>query len=611
MRYLCIISLFLINSFSYAKSTLFFYEIDPFYNFSIKFNKQDYPDKKYILNPVKLSLGNYQEFKAIDFKKGISIEALKGEKIYKSFIINNVSKDTYISMDLRLVADSGTLSRSDFDLNLIPTWFQAGRSTLKSKHHKFLTHELLLKSDYNYSFKDEWKNIRGKWVYFPPVVDGVNNSTNSNSIKSYIPEADLRRVLIEFNVPENIVAGDYVVYLDVIDQVSKAKIYQLPVSIHIYDKSIDKTSKDKYDIFIFTYLSLDPEVGRKNSYINGQNYFGAFDKQKNIYTAHVKDISDHGFNALLALDWRPAYLNEALKIIKSTDLKKLGIYATVPVGKNNNVLTKETVEVFKENGFEPLFYGYDEPGCNTKLNNQIELNKEIHMYGAASINACFWDDKSIALNKGSLADRSQFDYLAFSMGSHGNDEFLDSLPVKQPVKGLKQLAYWHPHVENPIRNKLYMGYWLWASGLDGVIPHGYYFLPHISKFMSNKNKLNSNFYPLSPYNDSGMWGKPEGIYRQHSTVYPSENGIISTLQWEGVADGVTDLILISQLENLLITRDDSFDAKYMREVNILLSEIKEQALINGSADLSAEDTARYLGLMNVWKSKIKYFINLL
>lgn len=102
--------------------------------------------------------------------------------------------------------------------------------------------------------------------------------------------------------------------------------------------------------------------------------------------------------------------------------------------------------------------------------------------------------------------------------------------------------YWPLHLERPTLHRLLAGYGLWYSGAQGISPYCYQHLPK---------------YPSDPFNDNQPWepnfrlsGRRLDL-RHHLTTYPSQTGPISTVQWEGVKQGLTDLAYLYTWESIL------------------------------------------------------------
>ncbi|MBI2809744.1 MAG: hypothetical protein HYX67_02780 [Candidatus Melainabacteria bacterium] len=86
-------------------------------------------------------------------------------------------------------------------------------------------------------------------------------------------------------------------------------------------------------------------------------------------------------------------------------------------------------------------------------------------------------------------------------------------------------------MEKPSLNRVLAGAYLWKSGANGISPYCYQHMP---------------VYPNSPFDDFDEWEPgfhESGInkpFKDHMTTYPARNGIIPTLQWEALRDGITD-----------------------------------------------------------------------
>ena len=134
-------------------------------------------------------------------------------------------------------------------------------------------------------------------------------------------------------------------------------------------------------------------------------------------------------------------------------------------------------------------------------------------------------------------------------------------------------------------------------------PHAYLIKPHVAQVKGQHfDQVRGR---LSPYNDFSMWANAESPFRQHATVYPKKEGFISTLQWEAVADGVTDLILVNQLEGLVAARGET---PQRQRALALLEAIKARALIRNTSAITEKDTKEYQRLMTEWKADIKQLI---
>lgn len=96
-------------------------------------------------------------------------------------------------------------------------------------------------------------------------------------------------------------------------------------------------------------------------------------------------------------------------------------------------------------------------------------------------------------------------------------------------RGHKIFNYGNPQTgpENPFLFRLNYGVVLWANGYDGAMPYAY---QHC--FGSCWNDVD------------------HAKYRDHNLTYPTVDGVISTIAWEGFREGIDDVRYLTTLENL-------------------------------------------------------------
>lgn len=97
-------------------------------------------------------------------------------------------------------------------------------------------------------------------------------------------------------------------------------------------------------------------------------------------------------------------------------------------------------------------------------------------------------------------------------------------------RGGKIFNYANPQSgpENPFPFRLNYGIVLWANGYDGAMPYAY---QHC--FGSCWNDIDHS------------------KYRDHNFTYPTSDGVIDTLAWEGFREGIDDVRYLTTLENLV------------------------------------------------------------
>jgi hypothetical protein len=211
-------------------------------------------------------------------------------------------------------------------------------------------------------------------------------------------------------------------------------------------------------------------------------------------------------------------------------------------------------------GFGPTYiYGRDE-ASGAALQGQRNLWTRVHQVGSRVFVAGYTGayplvgdllDLFVHYGKPSAAEAAQWH-------SQGKKIFNYANPQSGP--------------ENPYLFRLNYGVMLWAHGYDGAMPYAY---QHC--FGSCWNDVD---HPT---------------YRDHMFTYPTINGVISTLAWEGFREAVDDTRYISTLERLIeegaqANRSDKRRARatLVRLRSDLQSAQTESGLYNQYADIDLE-----------------------
>jgi hypothetical protein len=111
--------------------------------------------------------------------------------------------------------------------------------------------------------------------------------------------------------------------------------------------------------------------------------------------------------------------------------------------------------------------------------------------------------------------------------------------------------------ENPVLFRERRGIALWQAGLDGSMDYAY--------------QESMGFI----WNDFD-----HKKYRDHVFAYPTSNGVVDTLAWEGYREGVDDLRYLATLEKLLAERPNFFAALAARR---FLTDLKQSGEVNPQA----------------------------
>jgi hypothetical protein len=129
------------------------------------------------------------------------------------------------------------------------------------------------------------------------------------------------------------------------------------------------------------------------------------------------------------------------------------------------------------------------------------------------------------------------------MRSYGNLVFKYSKPQTGP--------------ENPVLFRVQRGIALWQAGFDGSMDYAY---QHSMGFIWNDFDHKK--------------------YRDHVFAYPTSNGVVETLAWEGYREGVDDLRYLATLEKLLAERPNLSAALVARR---FLTDLKQSGDVDPQA----------------------------
>jgi len=533
--------------------------------------------------------------------ESLSFNGLIDETFFKDIVLKTSTEKLEVEIEVKNITNS--------EIKIIPkivtSWYQAGLSTTKKSYAGTLTYELLLSDDRKPVIEDSWvKSNKGGWIYDAPRIK------KGDILNTYIAANYQKRILFKIVLGKNVLPGRYQAELSIRHTIKgKKDELIIPIIINVAPIRLTNKQDEKYKLWLYTAFKINDQLERPKAYVNAARLKGTSEEREKLLFLYLADIKEHGFNGVTVNDWDSINISKTLKITNQLGIKDVILHATTPVNKKNKkskfpIVNQTVKNNYKKHQAPLYFYGYDEVGGNKLLQEQLRLNQEIHKLGGLSVNAVFWSDMPNVISEIGRDKSSCFDIIAHSMGSHGNRQMFSSLPYKKrddycSKQGTKYVTYWHPHVENPVINRLYMGFWLWASGFDGVIPHGYYFPSHVERVITKDDIIKGVSNETSPYDDWAYW---IGNLRHHNAVYPSKEGPVGTLQWEGILNGYMDLRYVLTLEEKL--ENPNVDERYKQRVNRLLTKIRSEVLRLNSPYMNDKDSLKYLKKLESWKKEI-------
>lgn len=463
----------------------------------------------------------------------LDLTLAKNEYEPASFIIHNKGSSTCSNINITPNENKQQkiANQIEVDIRIVKRWFQAGGGwkMISKEGTPKIVPELLVyddklikinepsKSNYLKVIKpgrEEYINIshpdsrKGRVIHSLfeiPVKD--SESLTPISLKP----GDIRQIWITAKTQETTVSGDYFSEIEI--KTENNIELEIPIKIRVLPFQLQPPR--------ITYSMYYRGKLHKNS--NGS--ISSEIKSETQYIAELQNMKQHGiccptnyqgidnkklFSKSMLLrkeilgDSRPAFL--------------LGLQAWIATNKNKKAFAKKQASYLTQN--KSLFGVSD-----------------YYLYG-----------KDEAKGKKLIAQKKSWEYIKnlglniFAAGYKGTfksaGDLLDILvlagkPNKREIKKFhdvnkKVFTYAFPQSgpENPYIFRRNFGLRLWQNEVDGAMPYAY----HDSA--------------RSIWNDFDHKN-----YRDHNFTYPTINGVIDTIAWEGFREGVDDVRYITTLEN--------------------------------------------------------------
>ena len=432
----------------------------------------------------------------------VALTAAKTQTEAFSFLVES---DVKIS-NLRVLATDLAGGRRKIDAQnvqiwLVHPWLQAGRSVYVDK--AVIVPELLLKTDIGLEFSDSYDRA-GR--YLPPRIRLEGPVTTS------VEAGAFKRFLVTVSVPIKAHSGRYSGKVLIIRDGADASA--LRIDLRVADITLDVPQHT-----LLIYYDGTPESST-----------GTDVEIDNRFLREMRYIRDLGYAGLRLGNYRDrAHLAKALGTIRS-----VGFLGPIVQG----AFIEDGLSVAKSLGYTPYFYGVDEPDTHGRLEEHIRESRKIHAKGGKVATAI---TRTGAL---SLADpggwNEPLDMINYDQDREDFWEYVQALHDGKTTRlSTAELFYWQVWVEKPDINRIFHGFYLWKTGLDGVFP---WIFGRVSS--------------TSPYNSGDSTEPDRGQqvsrpYRQFFLVYPAKDGPVPTLNSEAIRQGITDLRLLTTLQRLM------------------------------------------------------------
>lgn len=502
----------------------------------------------------------------------ISIKSCPNEYTCASFVIKP-DKDVKVNIKISdLVNGSNIIPKENINARYVERWYQAGYD-VKNTHRfgHFYTPELLVKDPTLVKTTcDEWEyyNIpnnlarnklklnTGAYIDITstiPTTRGYYKPTVTERPiydSEYLHPINLtkninQQVWITTHINNNAVAGIYTG--NIIIEIDGIVLKTINISIEVLPIILLPSSKT-HSIYYRSRLMTTGTISSE-------------DKNTTQYTAELVNMANHGITCPTCYQVPADSLLPNVLALRQqyfptcTELYMFG--RTIKNATASDI--SRLITVGATYGIDKVYiYGIDESNMNTtETRALIQAVHDNSAYVFCAQNAIY-----------ALAVK---DVLDLAIGSSA---FTAADITEFKTSGHKIYSYGNPQtvIEYPLTFRRNYGLYLWQMGYDGAMPYAY---------QHGMQDVYSDF--------------DDEMYRDHCMTYPTANGVIDTIQWEGFREGINDLKYLATLEALVTeAKSQSIDTS---NIDTWLNNLK-------TVDLTTVD------LYAIREQMIDYIINL-
>ena len=388
-----------------------------------------------------------------------------------------------------LTGPAGTVPASALDLRVVKVWYQAGRN-VGFQNLKLLTPELLLKDDSLVQI-DEKRQVNILKMDRDAMRD-------AEVLQPFAVAANtFKQCWVTVQVPADAKAGVYRGTITVAPEAGAA--FAQPVELTVLPFTLEEP-KIICSIYYRGRLSKEAPV------CNSER------KTEEQLLAELKDMVAHGVTNPTVYQQPGPDLERYFQLRQEAGMRGGPL---LTLGGSSSSAVDSTIALARKYGFTDVyFYGQDERSGD-ELRAQRAWYDRIHAAGGKVFVAGYKDsyeimgdvlDLPIFAGRPDVAMGEAYHAMGHLIGSYAN-----------PQGG----------VEEPETYRRNFGLGLWKAGYDCACTYAY------------------------QHSFGHSWDDYDNVkYRDHEMAYPTVNGVIPTLQWEGYREGYDDLRYLATLENL-------------------------------------------------------------
>jgi len=463
----------------------------------------------------------------------IPVTAARGEYEPASFVVSTreALKSLRVTAgDLR--GEGGVIPAANVDVKVIKCWYQAGTawvSIRQDKSRRFLTPELLLNNDRlvrvdhekqeNYlrlSFPDGEKEV---WISDPTErkhgsipIDKFPVKDSPELLPVDIPAGTNKQFWVTVQVPKDARPGQYVGTISL--ATPEATVAELTLRVRVLPFEL---LPPYYTSSMDYHGRIDPK--RKAT-------ISSWIKNRTQFRNELANMVAHGLRNCQHYSIRKEILGEVLKIRAEVGMDNRTLYLkhTIPIGNPTDPEAlarikrdvKDIRAFVKDYGTETVyFYGMDERRGDV-LKSQRPAWTAAREAGGKIFVAGYEENVDVM---GDVQD------MHVRAGWPSREEV-----DKWHALGHKIFCYANPQtgVENPVVYRRNFGLVLWKYDYDGATTNAY-----------------QHTFGMT-WND---FDHPR--YRAHTIAYPTVDGVIDTIAWEGYREGVDDVRYVTTLQRAI------------------------------------------------------------
>ena len=403
------------------------------------------------------------------------------------FALQNLNGIKVTASDL--TGPAGTVPASALDLRVVKVWYQAGRN-VGFQNLKLLTPELLLKDDSLVQI-DEKRQIN----ILKMDKDAMRDADVLQPFA--VPANTFKQCWLTIQVPADAKAGVYRGTITIAPDAGAA--FAQPVELTVLPFTLDEPK-------IICSIYYRGRLHKGKPVCNSER------KTEEQLLAEFKDMVAHGVTNPTVYQGLGADLERYFQLRQEAGMRGGPLLF---LGGSNPDNAKNVIALARKYGFTDVyFYGIDERSGD-ELRAQRAWYDRIHAAGGKVFVAGYKDSYEIM---GDVLDLPIFAFrpdVAMGEAYHAMGHLIGS--YANPQGG----------VEEPETYRRNYGLGLWKTGYDCACTYAY------------------------QHSFGHSWDDYDHVrYRDHEMAYPTVNGVIPTIQWEGYREGYDDLRYLATLENL-------------------------------------------------------------